>query len=157
MLHRGPLLLVVVCAAMLGCGQDEGGPQLAEVSGTVNYHGKPLEGANVTMISPGGHLSSGTTTSDGKFKMTTAGRPGVPLGKAKVGVVKMSAPAVKADVASMKPEDMQKMQVAGGGKATELTPKSEIPERYAQPDRSGLGAEVVADVQKNVFTFDLVD
>ena len=154
---RWHLLLVVLCAAFPGCGQDAGGPDLAEVSGTVNYQGKPLAAANVTMISAGGHLSTGSTTSDGKFKMTTGGRLGVPLGKAKVGVSKVSAPAANVDVASMKPEDMQKMQIEGGGKAKDLTPKSEIPEKYALPDKSGFVADVVADAKKNVFTFDLVD
>lgn len=157
MLNRWPLFLVVLCAAMPGCSGDTGGPVLAEVSGTVSYQGKPLAGANLTMISAGGHLSTGSTSSDGKFTMTTAGRPGVPLGKAKVGVVKVSVPTAKIDATSMKPEDMQKMQTAGGGKAKDLESKSEIPEKYAQPDRSGFVADVVADVKKNVFTFDLVD
>ena len=157
MLNRLPLFLVLLGTAMLGCSQEADGPVLAEVSGTVNYKGMPLANANVTMLSVGGHLSSGTTGSDGKFKMTTAGRPGVPLGKATVGVVKLAEPAAKVDTASMKPEDMQKMQTAGGGKAKELVSKSEIPEKYAQPAKSGFVANVVADVQKNVFTYDLVD
>ena len=157
MLKRWPLFLVVLCAAISGCSQGADGPVLAEVSGTVSYQGKPLAGANVTMVSAGGHLSTGATSSDGKFTMTTAGRPGVPLGKAKVGVVKMSEPAAKIDAASMKPEDMQKMQTAGGGKAKDLVSKSAIPEKYAQPDRSGFVADVVSDVKKNVFTFDLAD
>jgi hypothetical protein len=156
-LNRLSLFLGLLGASLVGCGQEADGPALAEVSGTVNYQGKPLAGANVTMISTGGHLSTGTTSADGKFKMTTAGRPGVPLGKAKVGVVKLSEPSVKVDTASMKPEDMQKLQTAGGGKAKELVSKSEIPEKYAQPDQSGFVADVVADVQKNVFTYDLVD
>ena len=154
---RWQLLMAVLCAAISGCGQDEGGPVLAEVSGTVNYQGKPLAGANVTMVSAAGHLSTGSTTSDGKFKMTTGGRLGVPIGKAKVGVSKVAASAANIDVASMKPEDMQRMQIEGGGKAKDLIPKSEIPEKYAHPDKSGLVADVLADAKKNVFTFDLVD
>ena len=157
MLTRWPLILVVLCAVMPGCSQEVSGPDLAEVSGTVNYQGKPLAGANVTMISSGGHLSTGSTTSDGKFKMTTGGRLGVPIGKAKVGISKVSAPAVTMDFASMKPEDMQKRQIAGGGQAKVLIAKSEIPEKYAQPDKSGLVADVVVDGKKNVFTYDLVD
>lgn len=154
---RWPLLLVVICAALPGCGQEESGPPLVEVSGTVNYQGKPLAGADVTMVGATGHLSTGATNSDGKFKMTTAGRPGAPIGKAQVSISKVSAPAAKVDVASMKPEDMQKMQTAGGGKAKELISKSEIPEKYSQPGRSGLVADIVTDATKNVFTFNLVD
>ncbi len=154
---RWHLLLVVLCAAIPGCGQDAGDPDLVEVSGTVNYQGKPLAGANVTMVSTTGLLSTGTTTSEGKFKMATGARFGAPIGKAKVGVSKVSASAVNVDVASMKPEDMQKMQIEGGGKVKDSTPKSEIPAKYAQPDRSGFVADVVADAKKNVFTFDLVD
>ena len=154
---RWQLLLVVICAALPGCGQEASGPPLAEVSGTVNYQGKPLAGADVTMVGATGHLSTGTTTSDGKFKMTTAGRPGVPIGKAKVSISKVSAPAVTTDVTSMKPEDMQKMQIKGGGQAKDLASTSEIPEKYSQPGRSGLVADVVTDATKNVFTYDLVD
>ena len=154
---RWQLLLVVLCTAIPGCGQEASGPDLAEVSGTVNYQGKPLAGANVTMVSAAGHLSTGSTTSDGKFKMTTGGRLGVPIGKAKVGVSKVAASSVKMDAASMTPEDMQKMQIEGGGQAKDLASKSEIPETYAHPDKSGFVADVVADVTKNVFTYDLVD
>lgn len=154
---RSHSFVVIFCLAIFGCSQDSTGPTLFAVSGTVNYKGSPLSGANVTMISPEGHLSTGSTGSDGKFTMTTGGRVGVPLGKIKVGITKISASKANIDVANMKPEDMQKMQIAGKGKAKDLESKSEIPEKYAHPDKSGLTANVDSDASKNHFTFDLVE
>ena len=144
-------------AVFCGCGGSSG-PVLSTVTGTVLYQNKPISGATVTMISEKGLISNGFTDKDGKFRMTTGGRAGVPVGSAKVGVVKMSAPAAApTDLKSMKPEDMARMQKAGGGVAKELTPKSEIPLKYADPAKSTLVAVVDRDGSKNVFEYILVE
>lgn len=157
MTNRWWIALVVIFAGLLGCSEEASGPDLVGASGTVTYKGSPLAGATVSMISAAGHLSNGYTDPAGKFTMTTGARSGVPVGKAKVGIVKVEAPAAPVDTTTMKPEDMQKMQMAGGGKATELITKSEIPEKYADPNKSGLVADVGGDPSKNVFTYDLAD
>ena len=133
---------------------------MAGVSGTVTYDGKLISGATVTMQTVGvkGQASLGFTDSSGKFKMTTGGRIGVPVGKAIVGITKFAATSDAANSKDMKPEDMMKMQIAAGGttKKTE-PPKREIPEKYADPTKSGLTAAVDASESKNVFEFNLVD
>jgi hypothetical protein len=75
------------------------------------------------------------------------------LGPAKVGIAKVTA--TQQDMTAMKPEDMQKMQMQNKG----VTPmaKPEIPEKYGNPEKSGLVATLDADGGKNVFEFRLVD
>lgn len=145
----------LVVTTLLGCGGSDG-PLLSSVTGTVLYQNKPISGATVTMISEKGLMSNGFTDKEGKFRMTTGGRAGVPVGNAKVGIVKMSG-AATVDIKSMKPEDMAKLQKAGGGVAKDLSPKSEIPTKYADPEKSKLIAVVDRDGRKNVFEYILVE
>lgn len=123
----------------------------------MTYNSKPVTGATVTMVSEKGELANGFTDASGKFKMTTGGRPGVSVGPQKVGITKTAAGATPVDAQTVKPEDMRKMQMAGGGAAQDLTPKSEIPVKYADPAKSGLVATVDAVASKNVFEYPLVD
>lgn len=155
MLFRSLFGFVLLSLAVCGCNPGGGGASLVETIGTVTYNGKPLQGASVAMLGEKGELANGTTDAAGKFKMTTGGRPGVAVGKMKVGITK--AAAVVADTKALTAEDMRKMQMAGGGKAADLTPKSEIPMKYADPNNSGLQATIDADPKKNVFEYPLVD
>lgn len=141
---------------IIGCGGTPSGPVLVPATGTVLFKGKPISGATVSMTGEKGQLSTGFTDSEGKFRMTTGGRPGVPVGKAKVGITKAAATPTK-DVKKLTPEDMLNMQKSGGGVATELVAKSEIPEKYADVDKSGLEAVVDKDGKNNVFEFVLVE
>ena len=132
---------------------------MAGVSGTVTFGGKPISGATVTMQTEGvkAQVSMGFTDTLGKFKMTTGGRVGVPVGNARVAITKVGASDLPSQK-DMKPDDMMKMQQAAGGmsKKTE-PPKPEIPEKYADPTKSGLTATVGANESKNVFEFNLVE
>lgn len=148
------LLAVVIIS---GCGGGDAGPDLVPVTGTVLYQGKPLSGATVTMQPEKGPLANGFTDAEGKFRMSTGGRAGVPVGNVKVGIKKSAAAAVTAEPKAMKPEDMMSMQKAGGGVAKELEAKPEIPLKYATPESSGLVAIVDKDAKKNVFEYVLVD
>ena len=148
------LLTLVVLS---GCG-GSAGPELVPATGTVIFKDKPIAGATVQMISEKGQNSTGFTDPEGKFRMTTGGRPGVPVGKAKVGITKPTNTAANApDPKAVKPEDMMSMQKAGGGVAKELTTKSEIPEKYQDPNKSKLEAQIDKDGKKNVFEFVLVE
>ena len=147
------LAVLVVC----GCGGSDAGPELVPVTGTVLYQGKPISGATVTMKPEKGPLANGFTDAEGKFRMSTGGRAGVPVGNAKVGITKSAAVVSQVQPKTVTPEDMMKMQKAGGGAAKELEAKPEIPVKYASLDDSGLVAIVDKDAKKNVFQYDLVD
>lgn len=147
---------VAMCVLICGCG---GGDSLGLVgaTGAVTIDGNPLVGATVTMRGSKGELSNGFTDSEGKFKMTTGGRIGVPVGTAKVGITKYAdSVPVEVNSGALKAEDMQKMQIANKGKSKDSTPKSEIPEKYGNPDKSGLTAVIEASASRNVFEFPLV-
>jgi len=127
--------LLLLTAAMVGCAGDDDAPALVAATGTVFYEDKPVAGATVTFIVEKAPISTGLTNAEGKFTMTTGGRPGAPLGPAKVGVAKVAA--TQQDMTAMKPEDMQKMQMENKG----VTPmaKPEIPEKYGNPEKKRPG------------------
>ena len=158
---RATLCIVVSSLGfgILGCGGDSG-PKMAGVSGTVTFGGKPIAGATVTMHTDGvkAQPSLGFTDAAGKFKMTTGGRPGVPVGKAKVGIAKAAVAAGGVDMTKMTPDQMMKMQQDAGGTTTKQEPpKPEIPLKYADSATSGLTAVIDASESKNVFEFPLVE
>ncbi len=148
------LLLVV------GCNRG-GGPQLVPAGGLVQYNGAPVAGATVTLVFPDKQVATGITGQDGRFTLTTGGRPGAPIGKAKVGISKISGPSMDASkpVEQLTPEDMMKMYAQTKGaeamKAASQEAKNELPTRYANPDTSGLEAHV--QESGNDFLFDLKD
>lgn len=139
---------LVSSAMVIGCGGPEANPNrpaTVDVSGTVTYKGQPVEGATVTFLpqKPGEPGASGRTDASGKFGLT-AFEPGdgaVP-GSYLVTVVKTEA--------------------QGGGEVQEdsdapvVAPKSVLPEKYNNPQGSGLTAEV-KEGDPNQFTFELKD
>lgn len=156
--------LTVFCCAIsalvwVGCG--EGGPTLTEAGGTVTYKDAPVAGATVTFHygDENNTTAVGTTGPDGKFTMLTGSRVGAPIGAASVGITKFASTATgNADPASFKPEDMAEMAKKAQETGGSTTPKNELPEKYADPKKSGLTATVVAGGKdKNAFTFPLTD
>lgn len=146
--------IIPVVLLVTGCGGGpDDAPSLVSATGVVLYKGEPVSGANVTFIVENAPIASGSTDAEGKFSMTTGGRPGAPLGNAKVAISKASASA--AATSNMTAEDMAKM--AAQGQMSLGTTKEELPAKYAQPDKSGLVATLDPDGAKNVFEFRLVD
>ena len=92
------------------------------------------------------------TDSEGNFTITTNGRPGATVGTHKVAISKITGSATP--TAAPKPEDMMKMQKDNMGKAN-TGPKNEIPEKYSNPESSGLTAEVTTNASENEFLFQL--
>lgn len=148
-------LLALSLAVFAGCsGGASDDPDLVPASGTVLYKDKPVAGADVTFVIEKSPLAMGTTNAEGKFVLTTGGRPGAPFGNAKVSVTKTASGAVgKSDPT---PEDMMKMAQQTVGKKVE-PPKPEIPTKYSDPSESGLTAALDKDGSKNVFEFRLQD
>ena len=148
---------VAAGAALVGCG-GEGGPALSPVKGVVKYNGNPVQGASVSFAYENGQLAVGATDASGSFSLTTNGRPGAPLGAAKVGINKADAAAGGQDMTTMKPEDMQKMQMDMAKRGAQANAKPPLPIKYQNPEKSGLTADVAAGgAEKNTFEFNLVD
>jgi hypothetical protein len=125
-------LLLLAAAGLVGCGRGGG---LAPVSGTVTYRGQPVPGASVAFIpeTVGALPASGLTDNTGRYElMTTVPGDGVPPGKYLVAITARGPD---------KPLPPGEASVVVGD-AVPGDPL--IPERYFQPDTSGLTAEVPA-------------
>lgn len=144
MVRRRVFLLVGILGMMglgslAGCGR--GGaklPPLAPVSGKVTLDRNPLPRGVVQFIpdeSKGtkGPPAVGTIGSDGRFTLTTAGARGAVIGHHKV--------RIESRRRAKRPEE-------------EGTQPSLIPEKYGNPDTSGLSFEVKAG-QNNEFNIEL--
>ncbi|GIW95483.1 MAG: hypothetical protein KatS3mg110_3524 [Pirellulaceae bacterium] len=157
----GAALMSVWCALVFSGCNTAGDAKLVPAGGLVKYKGAPVAGATVTLLYPDKQVAVGITGEDGRFTLTTGGRPGAPIGKAKVAITKTSGPTADAGkpVEQLTPEDMMKMYAATKGgqamKAAAQEVKNELPAKYANPETSPLEA----DVQKsgNDFLFDLQD
>jgi hypothetical protein len=129
------LALAMTAISMVGCrgGDDE---SRIPISGIVQLDGKPLTGASLAFIAGGGSvLSTATTDKEGKFTAK------VGAGTNKVGVSKidadLTAPAPTNDEDSL-------MGTEAEVKAQAIKqPKSLVPERYANPNMSGLSFDIV--------------
>ncbi|NQV23785.1 MAG: carboxypeptidase regulatory-like domain-containing protein [Rhodopirellula sp.] len=158
--HTDSKSLVALFAASLllsiaGCGGSETTVKLVLVKGLVNYNGKPLENAVVTFVPENGPVASGTTGADGRFLLTTGGRPGAAPGSHNVSVLAPNESADASTPKEMTPEDMAK--IAGTPEMTKIVEasKSRIPEKYSRSKDSGLTATVSENESENDFLFDL--
>lgn len=120
-----PAILGLGLAAwtLIGCGRS--GPTLIPVEGKVTFQGRPLQTGSLVFQpdrDKGNQSSltpSGTIGSDGRYQLFTQERPGAPPGWYKVGIVAQEAP----------PNDPYAM-------------RSRIPQRYNDPQTSGISVEV---------------
>jgi hypothetical protein len=135
---------MVLALGPVGCG----GPFTGEVSGTVKYKGEPLPGGIVTISHPDGRNAKGQIREDGTYSIKNA-----PGGEVKV-TVHMEKPIQP--LPSFIP-----LSKAGGkdaAKAEAVYPSGKyvkIPEKYANPDASGLKLEVKRGSQE--FPIELKD
>ena len=114
--------------------------------------------AQVSFIPASGPSATGTTTSDGTFKLTTGGRLGAVPGDCRVTVVAVAKGSsdASAELETMTPEDMAKM--AGTPEFQKMMDESStelIPSRYNKPDTSKLIATVSSNAADNDFFFEL--
>jgi hypothetical protein len=122
-----------------GCSDSSvaGRPKPVQVTGTVFYNSQPCADAKVVFM-PQGHqyAAVGQTNSDGKFELQTfEPKDGAVPGEFKVVVSKFEA-----------------VDLPGGGfKETFF-----LPQRYRDPDKSGLQATVPADGASDL-RFELAD
>lgn len=117
------ILSAAMTVGLVGCGKGSGAGELAPVTGTVTYKGKPVKKAYVTFYpTGGGQPAAGTTDDEGKFELSDG---------AVVGEHKIAIAASGADESVMQPGDSK---TAAKKKST----SDAIPTKYADPETSGL-------------------
>ncbi len=124
------LLLALFLALAAGCGRT--GP-LAEVQGKVLYGGSPVAGASVVFAPDPtrggtGPLAIGETGPDGSFALTTEGHSGVSPGWYRVTV----------------------MAIAPSTDTHAEPPRCLLPDRYRDPEASGLSCEIKPGLKNDV-------
>lgn len=134
-LTLSPLLLVL----LTGCWSG-GGPTTYPVKGLVQYKGKPVEGATVTLIpsQADGRSASGTTDAEGAFEVTTYVSPalqaqGAMPGDYDIVVSKMEVRELAEDLS---PQEAQATFQKLG------PPKNLLPKKYRSPNTSGLSVTI---------------
>jgi len=144
----GLFALVAACCLIPGCSKAPEGPKLSVVKGKVIYKGEPVPNATVTFIPTQGPTAVGRTDTSGAFELTTTGQPGAVEGAHKVTVraVEGGASAENVEIGSKEYEALMSGQA----------PKEKwlIPEKFGNPDQSGLTQNVTAG-QENTLTIDL--
>ena len=155
---RGAWLAVVGCFAALalslpGCSRTPASnrPQTVPVKGKVTLAGQPLAKATISFQPDGkGNGATGITDDGGNYSLSTfAAKDGAVPGKYKITVTKF-AEATSGSVADV---NDAKYAPPTEGAAT-ANPKSIVPEQYADPEKSGLTAEVTTGAA-NSFDFDI--
>jgi hypothetical protein len=155
-----PATIVLSLISVLGCGQatDPNRPKTYPVSGTVTQAGQPVEGANVVFqLADGSRGAVGVTDASGKYTLTTfSAGDGAVVGDYKVAITKYDRPAItpKSDGSIADTGDEPEEEETGRRPADDSEPKSLLPEKYANPEGSGLTA-TVSESGENKFDFTL--
>ncbi len=147
--------VMVLAGGFLGCSGDSSRPSLSPVAGLVKYNGQPIADAAVVFTSTDSTRSaSGQTNTQGEYKLTTFDTDdGAVLGDHVVTISKVVAIEGKS-TKEMNKDDLAKMTnpTVDYGKLM----KDQLPEKYADPKKSGLKRTVVKG-EPNAFNFDLKD
>jgi len=135
------LLVLGACAFVAGCGKGTG-----DINGTVTYKGTPLKFGTVSVIDSEEKSQAGEIQPDGTYSIKK-----VALGPAKV-TVSATDPKVREEIKDMLAKSRQ---VGAGGKFAGERPDqkklSVIPEKYSNPDKSGL----TVDVQRGATSYNI--
>jgi hypothetical protein len=148
------VMMPFVSLALAGCG-GETYPSTVPVTGVVNYQGKPVDGATVTLVPTDakGRSASGITAADGKFSVKTFygadhNPEGALPGDYLISVTKTAAAATPP--AGMTQWEEQSWYSKQGA------PKPLLPKQYMSPERSGLKV-TVGKSSPDPLTLDLKD
>jgi hypothetical protein len=126
---------------MLPAGCDSGAGARVAVRGKVSYRGVALTTGVIVFAPDPGHgangpLASARIQSDGRYELQTDDAPGVPAGWYRVTVVAVEAPAQAPSPRGF------------------AVPRSLLPDKYRDPELSGLTCEVRAG-RENTINFNL--
>ena len=117
----------------LAAGCEPGADHLAPVCGKLSYQGKPLRTGTIVFTPDAlrgtrGSMARADIQPDGTYSLRSNGMPGAAVGWHRVTV--MATESVPVTVAS------------GGVEADVMMPRSLLPERYRDPELSGLSRQV---------------
>ena len=147
----------ILAVAAIGCSSESHVPEGVELhpaGGKVTYKGQPVEGATVT-FRPSGQTASAVamTNADGTFQLRAFPEAeGAVAGDYTVTVVKRVAASENVDSFA----EMEKRSQAGQPASAPPAFRSLVPEKYSDPEQSGLKATVAAEGE-NQFEFALTD
>jgi hypothetical protein len=133
--------IVATLVAMAGCW-GTGRPPTYPVTGTVQWKGKPVEGARVVLVpqQPGGQAAAGITDAQGRFRLTTfVEGDGALEGTYRVKVTRydVRTPTQAEKQAYLSIEDEQKMRFAGDELPTPPA-RNLLPKQYEDENTSGI-------------------
>ena len=153
---RMALVLAPMALLLGGCGGEQR-PDLYPVSGVVTYQGQPLANAEVVFHNDSApRAAAGTTDAEGRFQLQSfEDFDGAVAGEHAVTITKLQA---NAEISGANADDPTAaygggMDAAASGNMSAIA-KSELPEKYANPNSSGLKETVTAE-GPNEFTFAL--
>lgn len=130
----------ILCSTLTGCGSDNL-PATFAVTGAVEFEGRPVEGASVTLVphDANGRSASGTTDVEGKFQVSTYLTSNQQPQGALPGeyVVIVSKEAVHQLPAGLTPHEEQEAFDKLG------PPKNLLPKKYASPTTSPYKVEII--------------
>jgi len=143
---------------LAGCGGGDR-PALAPASGIVKLDGVPVEGATVTFLpAEVGRHGSGLTDAAARYEIKTyEDAAGAIVGDHKVAVMKISGPgasALQGDApppsADVSGEDdgsdgLSQVGAPGTGNSEEPETTYDVPQKYINPDESGLTLTVPSE------------
>lgn len=142
--------LAAAIIAVVGCGNKGDAPAYANVTGTVNYNGKPLEKGQIT-FSTDGRPPTAMDVIDGKF----AGQAMIGSNKVSVSAFRKSAKErVYPEGARAQIKAYQAMNKGGGGSEPPPDPNMEdyIPPEWGRESKQ---VRVVEAGGSNNFTFEI--
>lgn len=145
---------------MVGCG-GVSRPETVEVTGSVMYKGKPVEGAEVNFWgATAPRAATGVTDAEGKFtlSMFETGDGCMP-GENVITIIKVDPgsviPATSPEAMMNDPSAMARMAQDMSKGGASLGPKSLIPDKYSKRNTTPLKETISAD--NNSFPFNLTD
>ncbi|GAB5401783.1 MAG: hypothetical protein Aurels2KO_00140 [Aureliella sp.] len=139
-------LLSVGLLLTIGCAPGDTNPPTFEVTGTVTYKNKPVEGATVVLVAtdPSGQGAVGNTDANGVYKVGTFGEgDGAVAGSYQVKVFKYPMTAEPPNDGDDVMTEEEEEDEYGGVEEDEPEARNELPAKYEDAARSGFEVTVV--------------
>jgi hypothetical protein len=123
-------VLLSVCMAATGCGSPFG-----TVKGKITYKGQPLNRAAISFLCEDGRVAAAESSADGSYLL-----PQAPVGNCRLSIV------CTAETGEQVTQAMEDIKRKGQKNPMVAMPvfKSLIPDRFGNPDTSGLTYKVVS-------------